>query len=978
MYAQTDENLRRFTLSTWTTEQGLPQSFITAIDQTPDGFLWIGTEGGLARFDGLNFRTSFPDEPAAIHGGINGITHDDLGRLWVATTRGLLCGEGGVFRLVPTPGPGPPRIDRIVRAHDGGLLVGMGSHIWKLDRAGQRFIAIPTGVEKLRSFTEDQNGVLWITDSAAVTEVEASGKITRFPLPEASLITAQRDGHIYAGDGHRLYRFDGRAFVQIPNAGTEEFVAMTIARDGALWMASGGLQGLSRKTAAGVQRLDMSDGLASNDTRLLYEDRDEAMWVGTIAGLQRLKREAFVRYTTRDGLPPATAQYDAIFAGADHSTWTGTLEDGISVLRQGNWKTFNIKYGVRRGQIRGFVDDDKGSMPLVAIADYGLFRWSGHRYKKLTGIPPGYITSPIRTADGSIWFSIVRQGVFRLRDWKLEHFEAAQGLSEPVVWCLLADNHGGVWAGTTTGLFHFMDGRWTRVHPELREMIPTLAFSSSGELLVGTTTGIAIVRDNVVTMVGRAQGLMTDTVLQMVEDKDRSLWIVAATGINRVTRQQLDSVLTGRSATLAPQLFTEHDGLPGREFLPVSHVLGLRADDGRLWFTTTRGPTSGNALPEAAPRAILDGVTVDGISQLHDALQVRPGRHRITFNFTAPAFTAPEQLRFRYRMLGWDNAWIDAGRLREATYAGLPPGHYSFEVQAIGRGGVDGPLATISAVDLQPFFWQTRAFLVLAVIAMAALIIEFTRRRTLLLARRLSRQFQERAAERERIAYQIHDTVIQDLIGATLYLEIAEMQLATGDVDPDRPLEGLAARLRGTIARSRSMVANLHSTAIPEYGLLDVLRLAEAEFRLAVEPVFGVSYTGEPREVDPLLRDEVYRICREAIANAFRHANAKRVDVRVHFEPYALAIEIADDGVGMDDALKQRGRAGHFGLPAMHAHTKRIGALLTIDSAPECGTRISLVVRSSWWHRVSSIVRSRASGMSSRLVPYLRLRKGTR
>jgi ligand-binding sensor domain-containing protein/signal transduction histidine kinase len=976
--AQADEDLHHFTLSTWTTEQGLPQSFITALDQTPDGFLWIGTQGGLARFDGLSFRTSFPDEPAAIHGGINGITHDDSGRLWVATTRGLLCEEDGVFRLVRTPGPGPPRVDRIVAARDGGLLVGMASHLWKLDRAGLHFTAMTTGVEKLRSFTEDQHGVLWLTDSAAVTEVEASGKITRFPLPEAGLITAQPDGNVYAGDGHRLYRFDGHAFVQMPNAGTEEFVAMTVARDGALWMASGGLQGLSRKTAAGVQRLSMSDGLASNDTRLLYEDRDGAMWVGTIAGLQRLKRGTFVPYTTRDGLPPATAQYDAIFEAADHSIWTGTLEHGISVLRQDNWKTFNLKYGVRRGQIRGFVDDDKGAMPLVAIADYGLFRWDGRRYKKVPGLPSGYITSPIRTADGSIWLSIVRQGVFRLRDGKLEHFEAAQGLSESTAWCLLADPHGGLWAGTTNGLFHFMDGRWTHVHPELREMIPTLTYSSSGDLLVATGSGIAILRDNVVKIIGRSQGLMTDTVLQMVEDNDRSLWVVAASGINRITRQQLDAVLTGRSATLTPQLFTEHDGLPSREFLPVSHVLGLRAGDGRLWFSTMRGPASGNALPEAAPRVTLDGVTVDGTSQRYDAVQVRPGRHRITFNFTAPTFTAPEQLRFRYRLIGWDNVWIDANQLREATYAGLPPSHYTFEVQAIGRGGVDGPVARISAVDLQPFFWQTRAFFILVAVAMAALIVEFTRRRTLRLARRLSQQFQERAAERERIAYQIHDTVIQDLIGATLYLEIAEMQLETGDVDPHRPLEGLAARLRGTIARSRSMVANLHSTAIPEYGLLDVLRLAEAEFRLGIEPAFGVSYTGEPRDVDPLLRDEVYRICREAIANAFRHAAAKRVDVRVHFEPYALAIEIADDGVGMDEALQQKGRAGHFGLPAMRAHTKRIGAKLTIDSAPGHGTIIGLVVRSSWMHRVLSMGRSYALGISSRLMPYLRMRRGTR
>ena len=966
--AQKYDDLRRFSLSTWTTEQGLPQNFITAIDQTSDGFLWIGTKGGLARFDGLNFRTSFANEPQAIHSNVNDVAHDAAGRIWVTTNLGLLCDANGLWSQIPLPGKSSAQAGQLVIAHDGSLLVGIDGGIWRLNSSTLRFTQVQGAVEKIRSFAEDHEGNIWFTNGEAVTEIDLRGKSTRYPLRDAALIVAAKDGQVYAGDGHRLFRFDRKMFTRVNNPGTEEFVDMTITRDGSLWMAAGGLEGLSRKTARGVQRFGLREGLASNDVRTLFEDRDGDMWIGTISGLQRLRQGAFVSYSQQEGLPAHTAQYDAIFEAADKSIWTGTLQDGVSVFRNGKWTTFGVADGVRRGQVRGFIED--GAMPMIAIADYGIFRWNGKRYTKNPGVPAGYVTSPLKTADGSIWFSIVRGGVYRMRGKKVEHFDEKRGLDDQRVWCLLPDHNGGLWAGAATGLFHFVDGRWRREYPELHDPVFTLSYSLPDELLLGTTAAVVVIKDGTVKTIGRKQGLFSDPVLQVVEDNEKSLWVVSTAGITRITRPQLDLLLSGRASTLSPQLFTEHDGLPGRDLLPVSHVLGLKASDGRLWFAMARGPSSGNNLPEAAPHALHDDITIDGSTQLDGDVHVPPGRHRLTFAFTAASFDAPDLIRFRSRLMGWDTTWIDAGRLREASYAGLPPGHYSFEVQAVGRGGNVGPIARIPNVELQPYFWQTRWFMLLASLCVIAIIVEATRRRTMLRARRMSRLFQERAAERERIAYQIHDTVIQDLIGATLYLEIAEMELAAGVLDPSKPLEGLAARLRESIARSRSMVSNLHSTALPEYGLLEVLRLAEAEFRLAAEPAFEVSYTGEPRDVDPLLRDEVYRVCREAIANAFRHASAKNVTIRVKFEPYSLEVEIADNGVGMDDVLQRGGRTGHFGLPAMRAHTERIGAVLSIDSTPGKGTTVRLVTRSSWKNRVWSSMRGHLHELVRRFTPH--------
>jgi signal transduction histidine kinase len=242
----------------------------------------------------------------------------------------------------------------------------------------------------------------------------------------------------------------------------------------------------------------------------------------------------------------------------------------------------------------------------------------------------------------------------------------------------------------------------------------------------------------------------------------------------------------------------------------------------------------------------------------------------------------------------------------------------------------------------------------LVVVVAAALIVEITRRRTRVNAERLSLQFQERAAERERIAYQIHDTVIQDMIGTALQLELLGFQISDQPQRAASKLELLAGGLRETIARSRNMVWNLHSTAVVQYSLVEVLRHAEAEFRLGALPRFELSSAGEPRDIHPLIRDEVYRVCREALANAFRHANAQNVHVIVRFLPDVLEVEIGDDGLGIDEHTLLHGRPGHFGLPGMQAHAQRIGAQIAISGAPGEGTRVLLRVKTKqptwrWW-----------------------------
>jgi signal transduction histidine kinase len=290
------------------------------------------------------------------------------------------------------------------------------------------------------------------------------------------------------------------------------------------------------------------------------------------------------------------------------------------------------------------------------------------------------------------------------------------------------------------------------------------------------------------------------------------------------------------------------------------------------------------------------------------------------------------------------------------SYTALPPGNYTFEVIATNREGASNGVAASAALRLQPFFWQSGWFRTLLIFGVIGVAVEVTRRKTRLRAERLSLRFQERAAERERIAYQIHDTVIQDMIGVAFQLELLGFQLNDYPETAEDSLNGLASRVRESIARNRNMVSSLHSTAVVEYSLLDVLRHAEAEFRLAPLPHFELTSEGEPRPVHPLVRDEVYRICREALSNAFRHGYAKQVRVKIHFFPDSFKVIVEDDGQGIDEVMLSQGRDGHFGLRGMHAHAKRIGATLSIESHPGQGTKVTLHVKTTkpiwkWWRR---------------------------
>jgi len=953
--------LRNEVLSTWTTEQGLPQNFVTALAQTPDGFLWVGTLNGLARFDGVHFRGFEKDAPPELQERILKLVRDKDDGIWIASTTGLFHYTHNRFVTISIPGNSHALIQALARARDGGVWIVSNDRLMRTRGDALEAVPLPSNTHPVRDLFENTDGTLWITDSEHVVAVQADHSVIRYNYPGIQLLFGDASGKMYAGDGHKLFRFDGGDFKLVPHPGLDNFVDLMVDHRGALWMASGGLNGLSRRYGNQTELMTAAGGLASDDVRVLLEDSNHDVWIGTIAGLQRFHHGIFTSYRVSDDSAGGRSQTDAIFEQRDGGIWAGTLEGGVAEFKDGRRTLYGRGQGLPAGQIRGFAEH--GAAPAIAISDYGIFERRGSKFTKMPSMPHGYVNTPVETSDGSLWFSVLHHGLFRLKDRRLSSVDVGQPKTDSSIRYLATDPQGELWAGTDTQL-----ERWTgeRFEPVVNTPHPILSAAWPGHgLAVATMRGLMLwpdegsVRKNLGSgkILTQAEGLPGSFVLDVVSDAEENLWVVTPRSIACLSRTQWMAFAEGKIDHVIPEVFDRADGLKSNDVLPLNQVTAIRSRDGRIWFATVHGIAVVNPhLPDPVVQAVLDYIQVDDQHLGADITTISPGLHRITFAYTAPSDTAPEQIRFRYRLEGWDRQWIDAGTERVVSYTGLPPGRYTFQVVATNREGVSNGVAATAALKLEPFFWQTGWFRALLAFVLVGIAVEVTRRRTRLRAERLSLRFQERAAERERIAYQIHDTVIQDMIGVAFQLELLGFQLNDQPETASTSLSTLADRVRGSIARNRNMVSNLHSTAVVEYSLADVLRHAEAEFRLSELPDFELSTAGEPRPIDPLVRDEVYRICREALSNAFRHGYAKHVEVKIIFSPDSFEVIVVDDGEGIDEATQRQGREGHFGLRGMQAHAKRIGATLTIDSTLGQGTKVLLQVKTTkapWrpWHR---------------------------
>jgi signal transduction histidine kinase len=541
----------------------------------------------------------------------------------------------------------------------------------------------------------------------------------------------------------------------------------------------------------------------------------------------------------------------------------------------------------------------------------------------------------------------VSAGVSRLSSGVFTNYSRSNGLDSNAVFSIVEGVNGTMWFATPSGLESFADGHWKNY--ALADGLPSSnvrsIFEDSNHVLwIATSGGLAFFASGHIQTPIHLTDSLREEVLGIAEDKQGSLWIATSDHVLAVSR---DRLLAGTLNDSDVQSYSNEDGLPG--------VQGVRRDrsivagpDGRIWLSLTRGlamadPT--HAAMTAVPvRVRIESITAAGSPvSLTNSPKLVAGTHSITFNFAHSNLSAPQRIRFRYRLSGSDQGWSDDIALRQVIFTNLGPGPYEFRIVASnGMGSWNGPETTLHFV-VEPAFWQTWWFRVLCLLVISLMVVLAYRLRMTQLTHRLNVRFNDRLAERTRIAQELHDTLLQGVLSATMQLDVVEDQTPEG-----APTKLLLKRILQLMAQvteeGRNALRGLRTQEDLSLSLETSLSRVRQEFLSDEKTNYRVISRVASRPLRPMIRDEVYRICREAVVNAFLHSQATNIEVEVEYANKFFRVLVRDDGRGIDPRVLDTGREGHWGLAGMRERSEDIGASLKLRSRVGAGTEVEITL----------------------------------
>jgi signal transduction histidine kinase/ligand-binding sensor domain-containing protein len=949
----------------WGSDRGFPGGAVHAIAQAADGYLWIGTERGLVRFDGLEFvlEEGSRGEGAPL-GQVLGLAAGPRGELWVRL-RGahlLVRRDGGFEDAVATLGA-EDAFTSMSAARDGGIL--LAGFVSGLVRgSGEGFETLAPGVAlrtPVTALAEADDGRVWLgTRDAGLFYVER-GKVTSagsgLPEPKVNCVLPLDGGEVWVGTDRGVVRREGSALTSTGVAAPLRSVAAHVLvrdRGGSVWVGAG--DGLWRVNQSGAVRLAPHGEAAA--VTALFEDRDGNLWAGSEGRIERLQDSRFATWARAEGLP--SESNGPVHVDGGGRTWFAPTSGGLYWLQS---------HRVERVRAAGLDSD-----VVYSIAGAGDGVWLGRRRGGLThlklrdgriesrsftradGLAQDSVYAVHESRDGSVWAGTLSGGASRLRDARIATYTTADGLAADSVASIADDAEGTTWFATPGGLSALSHQGWRTY--TTRDGLPAdevncLLVGSSGELWIGTGDGLAVRTAAGIRPVRLGPVDRHEQVLGLAEDAAGSLWLATSRRILRVSKADLASAPGAPEEAVPVTEFGRADGLRGVEGVRRHRSVAAGAG-GRIWFSTSGGLSAidPSRLRSAEPVAVrVVGAAADGaalglaeVAGVAEAVRVPPGPQRLTLHFEGVSLSAPEGLRFRYRLDGFDRDWSEPVSAREADYTNLAPGTYDFRVRAHGVGqGWIGPEAAVR-LAVEPAFWHREWVRAVGLVLGAAGLFALYRYRVHSVTRRIRQRFDERLAERLRIAQDLHDTFLQGLASASMQLHVVTGQLpAEGAARP--LLERVQELMRQVLEEGRDAVRELRSAGPDPGELAAALARVPAEVGAGERPEVRVASEGAPRPLRPLVRDEVHRVGREALANALRHSGATRVEVVVEYAPRGLRVLVRDDGAGIDAQLLKAGKDGHFGLSGMRERAERVGGRLTLKSAAGAGTEVELWVK---------------------------------
>jgi signal transduction histidine kinase/ligand-binding sensor domain-containing protein len=941
-------SLANYGRQAWAMENGLPQNTVQALAQTKNGFLWLGTEAGLVRFDGVEFQTYDRNSNPALPGrDIRCLLATADGALWIGTNAGLARWKDGAVKTYTTkdglPGDG---IQALVETVNGAI--GVWTEQGPAEHMGEKF--------------EPVKDVDAFFSTAFVTSAENPGRI-KVQMPNGIVVSGGRSalnligGKTFVEGGTHLA--EGR---ELPGSRVQSVFA---DREGTLWIGTNA--GLVRWVNGKIERFPVTDPLATASILGIIEDREGNLWVGTeTSGLDVLRDQRFRTIDARDGL--TSDRVTTIVEDSVGTLWVGTQEDGLNALRRdegtGAWRftrDFTVSNGLASNVILSLAAAPNGDL-WVGTPD-GLNRIRGNKvdtYSSADGLPDDFVRSLLIDADGSLWIG-TRRGLTHWKSAKkglggpgsaegMETYTRASGLGSDLVGAVVRDTKGDLWVATLAGLSRLHGGtisNFTTADGLSSNVVTALLPRADGTLLIGTQDHGWGVWDGSRFSMATQNGLEQTSIYAILDDGAGHLWFATGDGIARCDPREI----VGSGSTVSCSHWMEFgtaDGLQSMETATNSHPSAWRSRDGQLWFATPKGLVEVdpahfpvNMLP---PPVALERFQVDDVPQplggADSWLRVAAGKVHFEFDYAGLSFIAPQKVRYRYMLDGFDRGWTDAGTRRAAYYTNIPPGKYTFRVQAANNDGIWSTTDAALSFDLRPHFYQTLWFYALLTAALAGTIL-------LLVKRRLyaaEREFKAVLGERSRIAREIHDTLAQGYVGVSVQLEVlAELLRQRKVEDAGKQLDQTRDYVRHGLADARQSIWALRTPDPNETTLpVKLRRMAEAAGGDGLTARF--SLFGAYRQLPAETEREMARVAQEAILNVKKHAGAGGLWVQLKYRPEEVALEIRDDGRG--GALEQKAEtsAGHFGLTGMRERAAAIGATLEVSGAPGEGTTIRLSV----------------------------------
>ena len=970
-------DVSQYAHTVWKMRDGFTRGTIWAIAQTPDGYLWLGTEFGLYRFDGVR---AVPWQPPPGQDLPSPVVYNLLvardGALWIGTMNGVASWKGGKLTRYPEidgqmiwalredregtmwsggvigtfPGPetlcaigrsgvrcygkdgslGRGMVESVYEDRKGDLWAATGTGIWRWKPGPPKFYPLPMGVRPLEGFTEDDGGKLLIGIEGGLRRF-SDGKLGAYPLP----------GTVRPFLTRRLLR----------------------DHDGGLWIAAYNA-GLVHIHDGKADVFRQADGLSSDDVLALFEDRENNIWAATPDGLDRFRATTVATFSLKEGLSNGLAW--SVLADRDGSVWVAT-PGGLDRGREGQFTTYDKHDGELNGSAPTSLFQDSGGRIWVSTQrQFGYLQ--GNRFVSVgtAGVDATDIIG--QDSAGNLWIADQQKGLFQLRDSKLVKQISWIGLGhKDFALSLAADPlRGGIWLGFYQGgISHFADGRIQEIYTAADGLangsVGNLQVERDGTLWAATDGGLSRMKNGHFATLSRENGLPCDVIQWMIQGDDHSFWLYTPCGLLRLARSEMDAWTAAEDRGQAakqmvhPTVFDFSDGVilhqvsSDRAGAPVAKSL-----DGRIWFVVYDGlsvidprhlPFNKVPPPVHIERITANDKTYDASNGLHLPPRIRD----LKIDYTALSFVVPEKVRFRYQLEGQDHSWREVANDRQVQYSNLSPGNYVFRVIASNNSGVWNEAGDTFHFSIAPTYYETDWFRALCVAAVLVLIWGLYRLRLHQLQRRFDAGSEARLSERTRIARELHDTLLQSLHGLMFQFQAARNMLPRRPDEAAAVLDSAIGATEQTITDSRGAIQHLRSEMgegdLEQWLTMTGQELARLHAADGHAPVFRSTVEGERKTLSALPRDEIYRIAREILRNAFQHAQASRIEVEIRYDDREFRLRVRDDGKGVDSrVLEGGGTAGHWGVRGVRERAQQIGARLDFWSEAGAGTEVELTV----------------------------------